>query len=58
MDRCAPLRTTVRDGWEAGLVGGIATTPHEVRDGWEAGLVPPAASGNDITDGWESSLFK
>jgi hypothetical protein len=48
----------VRDGWEAALVGGIATTPHAIRDGWEAGLLPPAPSGNDITDGWESSLFR
>ena len=48
----------VRDGWEAGLVGGIAATPHAVSDGWEAGLVPPEQPDDDITGGWESSLFK
>ncbi len=48
----------IRDGWEAGLVGAIAFTPHAVRDGWEAGLVPPTSSANDISDGWESSLFR
>ena len=48
----------LRDGWEGGLVGGIATTPQGVSDGWEAGLVPPAQSANEITGGWESSLFK
>ena len=56
-----PMRAAqndVRDGWEAGLVGSAAVTQHEVRDGWEAGLLPPAPSGDNITDGWESSLFR
>jgi hypothetical protein len=48
----------VRDGWEAGLVGSAAITEYEVRDGWEAGLMPPAPTGDNITDGWESSLFR
>lgn len=54
--RAAP--NEVRDGWEAGLIGSAAITQHELRDGWEAGLVAPSESDSDITDGWESSLFK
>jgi len=51
-------QNTVRDGWEAGMVSRIAVTPHAVRDGWEAGLMPQAPPSNDITGGWEASLFR
>ncbi len=56
-----PMRAAqndVRDGWEAGLVGVSRHHPARMRDGWEAGLLPPAPSGDNITDGWESSLFR
>jgi hypothetical protein len=46
------------DGWEARLVGPMATAGSVVRDGWEAGLVGPANSNHEVTDGWEGSLFR
>jgi len=46
------------DGWEARLVRPVVMSHAAVRDGWEAGLTAPASTGHEVTDGWESSLFK
>jgi len=48
----------LNDGWETRLVTPVRAAQPDVRDGWEARIVAPSTAGQDVTDGWESSLVR